>query len=176
MICKLRKTFRVSLQCHLEATSGSRACRRLYRERAASGSSAANGGISGRASNNSRISDVICESADDSPSEGGGLLGGDDEFGSVTCSGSTASRPGKARCWIQYAVPPTTMGTFFNWCASLIWAQTILARAASKPEGRTHCLDSVVNPLTDHILLGGFFEIHENVVDSRSLSRRDLVR
>jgi hypothetical protein len=116
MICKLRRTFLVSLQCHREATSGSKAYRRLCRERAALGSSAADGGISGSAPNNSRISDVICDRADDSPSERGDLSGGggETEVGPMTCSGSTASRPGKARCWIQYAVPPTTMGTFFD--------------------------------------------------------------
>jgi hypothetical protein len=116
IICKLRRTFLVSLQCHREATSGSRACKRLCRECAAFGSSAADGGIFGSAPNNSRISCVICDSADDSPSEGGDLLGGggEPEVGPMTCSGSTASRPGKARCWIQYAVPPTTMGTFFD--------------------------------------------------------------
>jgi hypothetical protein len=98
MICKLRRTFLVSLQCHLEATSGSRACKRLCRESAALGSSAADGGISGSALNNSCISGAICDSADDSSSEGGGLLGGGGELGLVICSGSTASRPGKARC------------------------------------------------------------------------------
>lgn len=49
-------------------------------------------------------------------------------------------------------------------------------KRTTKPKGWTHCLYSIVNPLTDHILLCGFFEIHENVLDSRSLFNGDLVR
>lgn len=101
-------------------TRGSRACRRLYKARAATGSSTADGGVSGSASNKSRKSAVTCDSADESPSKGGLPSADGDELGRETCSGSTASLPGKTRCWIQYAVPPTTMGTFFDPCASLI--------------------------------------------------------
>ena len=86
--------------------------------RAAPGLSTAEVGASGSASNNSRKSVVTCDSTDESPSEGVPADG--DESREESCSGSTASRPGKTRCWIQYAVPPTTIGTFFEPCASLI--------------------------------------------------------
>jgi hypothetical protein len=33
-----------------------------------------------------------------------------------------------------------------------------------------------MDPLTDHILLSGFLEIHENVVNSGSFPERDFVR
>ena len=84
--------------------------------RAAPGLSAADGGTSGSVSNNSRKSVVTSDSTDESSSKGRLLPADGDE----TCSGSTASRPGKMRCCIQYAVPPTTIGTFFEPCASLI--------------------------------------------------------
>jgi hypothetical protein len=123
IISRFRRTFRVSLQCHLAATVGSRACRRLYRARAAPGSSTADGGISGSASNNSRKCVVIWESVDDSTFERGSTLlsrGAGDVSNPESWSGSTASRPGKMRCCIQYAVPPTTMGIFRTLCASSI--------------------------------------------------------
>lgn len=48
MILRLRKTFRVSLQCHLEATAGSNACKTLYIASAPSGLVEAGGGGSER--------------------------------------------------------------------------------------------------------------------------------
>jgi hypothetical protein len=52
-ILRLRSTFRVSLQCHLEATAGSSVCSSLYIARASSGKVEADGGESGSLLNKS---------------------------------------------------------------------------------------------------------------------------
>lgn len=55
-----------------------------------------------------------------SDEEGTGEDGRDDEGESDV--GSFESRLGKSRCWIQYEVPPTTIGTCFLLCVSSIYA------------------------------------------------------
>lgn len=115
-IQRLRRTFRVSRQCHRAATMGSMVDRMEWSENAASGSTAAEGGCSGRALKSlrrwgGRVAIDLASSSD--------INGGSDEDLSDGLF-SWARRFGNIKCWIQYDVPPTTIGiSFFLWVPSI---------------------------------------------------------
>lgn len=109
IILKLRRTFRVSLQCHLEATAGSRVCSSLCNAKALSGSVKADGGESGSLLNRLRSSgDSFDNRISNDPGEKGWL------------GPFPIKRSGNIKCCIQYEVPPTTTGILFClWMSSI---------------------------------------------------------
>lgn len=93
MIRRLRKTLRVSLQCHRDATGGSKACSSSCSESASSGRVTAFGGDSGSAAHKFKSLGVNfeTESSKEADIEEPGIPGG--ELKSLV-----ASRLGNKRC------------------------------------------------------------------------------
>jgi hypothetical protein len=55
------------------------------------------------------------------------------------------------------------------------WSDETIAPANQERDERTHGPRGIVDPLADHILLSGFSEIHEHMVNSCSLSEGGFV-
>lgn len=102
---------------------------------AASGSEVAEGGVDGREfhidrSSGGREDIAVRRAGECRGEEGKGVLGkegvGEDgrdgEGEGASEVGSLDSRFGNSRCWIQYEVPPTMIGTCFLLCVSSIYA------------------------------------------------------
>lgn len=118
---------------------------------AESGSEVAEGGVEGREDHRERMEGVREDVAERRAGEGvhvpvvdgwsGGGGGGSDEEGvgedgrdedGEEDEGSFESLLGNRRCWIQYEVPPTMIGTCFLLCVSSIYA-TYTSRSVARP-------------------------------------------
>jgi len=117
IIRRLRKTFRVSLQCHRAAMVGSRADSNAWRFKAACGSTDASWAWSGRALYKSRSWGVSkdSDSAKESEMEDSGHRTWDAEVVS-----EDSRRFANIRRCNQYIVPPATIGIWFFECVSSI--------------------------------------------------------
>jgi hypothetical protein len=132
MIRRLRKTFRVSRQCHRLPRDGSSIVNSLCSESATSGSIDAEGGRSGRDWNCARRFLGMRETAPASSSDICDVSISERVASSDTSRPDDTSRLGKMRCWIQYDVPPTMIGTCFLSCVSLTYTNGVTSVFSTK--------------------------------------------
>lgn len=116
IISKLLRTLRLSFQCQRCATTGSKDDKSWCNTNVASGSVDAVGGTSGKLLNSACCSGDNDATALANAADVEGLRSeeGDDDLDSISLAASSkwvTKRLGNSRCWIQYDVPPTTMGT-----------------------------------------------------------------